>query len=880
MVYLIVLYSLNLKEVFLRDVKIKTMKKSTIIVLLLISIIGYNYVNAQMIEHKYDFNNLATTNYLDGTDDWTTVTNQNQSPNPELDDWHIDIINKWSVVALDGSKYMSYDGENTNVGRTASRLTTDSLPFDFSIGGVMEIQVNIKRGYWKTYFGFGYDSNNNGITLKGVENTLQFEPNDGGIGIHLSQGNSQYNVFVLPDGSYIPLNINNDSLKFYWYTYKMIIDFDANGGAGSLSLSYKKNGEGNFVSCSSVANQNLGLTPGSGNRNDPAMWTKLLIHGTGLSCVDDIIIRQPNTGGLLYQYLIFDPIPDHLTTDPPFQANAISNQGLNPTFSIASGPATLSGNTITLTGQPGIVKVVASQPGDTVTAPAANDTVSFNVIDPYLVVPEIEILNPVNSKEVNAPGLDPVLLTASTNIDYDDLLSIKRVYFTVDANQIEAYPTNNGYYIAYWEPPTQGAYNLSATVLSDFDVSASESLGFDVVGNTTSHTFTLLDQVDFANVGTIDSVVTFPSFSGTYNQVVATLDYACPPSGCEPWDVVANVYITGANGQELKLFSYITPYGVACQDSIDVTDYVSQLQGNVRVRINFPAKSVITIKFTYYEGTPDHKFSWVDKLWGAQYPFGSMADPQPVPIVNLNLEDSSYQTPVKEAYLREMTTGHGWGDLNTGNAAEFRESTHSFKIDGNTEFTQHLWNTCNPNPVDCQPQNGTWYYNRSGWCPGSIPTLWRFDLTPRIGSSFDLMYEFDPTYTDLCSPYNPNCVTGVTCSDCDNMYNPVLIVAGELITYFDEPPIPNWTAISIHSPKSLSIKVAPNPSTGIFRLSSSRIFNKPVLIQIFNVSGLIVDQGYWNGEDRNIDLSGFAKGLYILKVSDEKDLQTKKLIVQ
>ncbi len=858
------------------------MKKIKLFALVIISLITFSNVTAQMIEHTYNFNDLAPTLFLDGVNGWETVTNQNSHPNPDIDDWHIEYANVTEgVVALDGSLFMAYNAGNTNVGRTASRLSTDSLPFDFSIGGVMEIQWDMKRGYWKTFFGFGYDSNNNGITLEGIENTLQFEQNDGGIGIHLSRGNAEYNVFVLPDGSYIPLNINYDSLSTYWYVYKMTLDFDANNGAGSISLSYKQNGEGNWVSCSSVANLNLGLSPGTGDRNDPAMWTKLLVHGTNRSCIDNIILRQPNTGGLLYQYLIFDPVPDHLATDPSFSVNAISNQGLTPTYTVSSGPATISGDIVTLTGTPGIVTIVASQAGDTAIAAAADATVTFSVIDPYTVVPEIETLNPVDNNEVNAPNLDPILLTASTNIDHDALLSVDHVYFTIDGQNIDAHPTNNGYYIAYWTPPALGAYSITATVKSDFDVSASQSLNFDVVSNTASNTFTLIDQVHFATVGThIDSTVVFPSFSGTYSQVFATLNYECGPDGCEPWDVTATMYITGANGEEIKLFTYITPYGVACQDSIDVTDLVSQLQGKVHVRMTFPGKSVITIKFKYYEGTPDYKFSWVDKLWGDTYFFGSIGDLQPIPFVDINLQDSSYYEPVKVAFLREMSSGHAWGDLNTDNAAEFRESTHYFKIDGTTEFTQHLWTTCNPNPVDCQPQNGTWYHNRSGWCPGSIPMLWRFDLSSRIGTAFELQYELDPTYQDFCSPYNPDCITGVTCDDCDNMYNPRIMVAGELITYFDDPPIPNWSAISIPSLESLNIEVAPNPNTGIFRLSAGRTFNKPVLVQIFNISGTVVKQLYWKGEDYYVNLSSSAKGLYIVKVSDEEDLQTTKIVVQ
>lgn len=860
------------------------MKKINQIAILIIVLITFGNVSAQMIEHVYDFNDLSATFYLDGVDGWSTVSNKSSHPNPELDDWHIGYANiKEGTVALDGSLFMYYNGFNTNVGRTASRLSNDALPFDFSIGGVMEIQWDMKRGYWKTFFGFGYDKNDNGITLEGIENTLKFEENDGGIGIHLSRGNREYNVFVLPDGSYVPLNINNDSLSTYWYIYKLTLDFDANDGQGSVSLAYQQNGEGNWVGCSSVANLNLGLTPGSGDRNDPAMWTKMLIHGTNMSCIDNVFLRQPNTGGLLYQYLIFDQVNDHLSTDPSFKVNAVSNRELDPTYTVVSGPATITDSTVTLTGETGVVSIAASQAGNETIAAAEDQIVTFNVIDPYIITPEIEILNPADTREVNSPNLDPILLSASTTIDFNNLVSVDKVYFTIDGDQVDASPTNNGFYIAYWTPPAQGNYSLTATVVSDYGISSSKSVVFDVVGNTATSTFTVIDQLHFLTVKThLDSTMIFPSFSGTYSKVVAALDYDCAPEGCEEWDVTATMYITGSNGEEIKLFTYITPYGVACKDSIDITDMVSQLQGKIQVRATFPGKSVITLKFIYYEGTPEYKFSWVDKLWGNTYPFGSIGNQQPVPIAQINLSDTSYNEPVQSAHLREMSSGHAWGDLNTENAAEFKNATHNFKIDGTTEFSQNLWATCNPNPTGCQPQNGTWYHNRAGWCPGSIPINWQFDLSSKIGTSFELMYEFDPTYLDLCSPYNPDCVTGVTCDNCDNMYNPHILVDGELITYFNNPPIPNQNedAVSIEILEEYSLKVTPNPNFGIFRLSASTDFSEPVLVQVFNLSGSVVKQWYWNGESEYVDISSLPRGLYIINAYNTDYFMSKKIVVQ
>ena len=85
---------------------------------------------------------------------------------------------------------------------------------------------------------------------------------------------------------------------------------------------------------------------------------------------------------------------------------------------------------------------------------------------------------------------------------------------------------------------------------------------------------------------------------------------------------------------------------------------------------------------------------------------------------------------------------------------------------------------------------------------------------------------------------------------------------------------------SIHSPEYLNIAVFPNPSTGIFRLTSGNVFNTAVLVQIFNVTGMVVKKWYWNGKSENVDISNVAKGVYIIKVTDQKNLGVTKLIVQ
>jgi hypothetical protein len=66
----------------------------------------------------------------------------------------------------------------------------------------------------------------------------------------------------------------------------------------------------------------------------------------------------------LDQTIDFPAIPDKLTNDLPFDIMATSSSGLPVGFAVVAGPASVVGNTITLTGTPGTVTMRASQPGN------------------------------------------------------------------------------------------------------------------------------------------------------------------------------------------------------------------------------------------------------------------------------------------------------------------------------------------------------------------------------------------------------------------------------------------------------------------------------------------------------------------------------------
>ncbi len=126
---------------------------------------------------------------------------------------------------------------------------------------------------------------------------------------------------------------------------------------------------------------------GLSNATDPAQGTLVnpdeflfwdALHpttaaGTAIATlVYDDLTKKP-------QSITFSPVGDRLISDPPFRLGAKASSGLPITYHILSGPATVSGNLVTLTGLPGKVIIEATQAGDANYAPASEVTTSFRV---------------------------------------------------------------------------------------------------------------------------------------------------------------------------------------------------------------------------------------------------------------------------------------------------------------------------------------------------------------------------------------------------------------------------------------------------------------------------------------------------------------------
>ena len=84
----------------------------------------------------------------------------------------------------------------------------------------------------------------------------------------------------------------------------------------------------------------------------------------------------------LTQTIAFDAISKKLTTDAPFALTATASSDLPVDYWVVSGPATVSGNTVTLNGVTGVVSISANQNGDDTYSAADGVIQTFYVEDP------------------------------------------------------------------------------------------------------------------------------------------------------------------------------------------------------------------------------------------------------------------------------------------------------------------------------------------------------------------------------------------------------------------------------------------------------------------------------------------------------------------
>jgi hypothetical protein len=588
--------------------------------------------------------------------------------------------------------------------------------------------------------------------------------------------------------------------------------------------------------------------------------------------------------GQMNQLASFDAVPKKYTTDAPFALNATTNSGLPITFEIVSGPATVNGNIVTLTGAHGTVVVKAKQVGNATYYPW-EQTHSFQVVDLTEIQPVVATRF-TSVEDLRMPSLKPYLLHAYATIDEPQALSVTAIDYIIDGVTHPATWSNNSW--QYWWTPSQ--YGTNQVIVKA--TGSNGKVGYDTIQmnvvNTASSTIATTFLNNVIDMGTIGSQwfygsYTLPQSVGTFESIIADFAISCPnvPGGCDDWDRLGWVEVKGPSGEWIELFRYITPYGVPCSQSIDVTDYESILQGKVEFRMYIETWGTggwkLNLKLNYNAGTPTHLYSSVQELWHGDYSFGDPANLQPTQSRSVQFEDN-----VIASKIRLVSTGHGWGSNNTGNAAEFYHAKHHIHVNNVETFEQDLWQNCNPNPAGCTGQQGTWQHNRAGWCPGSMGMVFSYDLTPYLAQDIvQLGYIFQESYVDYCHPNNPNCISGTTCQDCNASYNPYYRVGAYVVKFSDAP-----FTLSIKdkiAQSEMTANLYPNPTSNHFNITLNGSWKRPV-VSVLNIAGEVVKTYFFTDEkalnNTNFNVEDFTSGVYFIKVQSEGQFTTMKMIKQ
>ena len=127
----------------------------------------------------------------------------------------------------------------------------------------------------------------------------------------------------------------------------------------------------------------------------------------------------------------------------------------------------------------------------------------------------------------------------------------------------------------------------------------------------------------------VKSRVSFPDTT-KIGRVVCTLTLENTPKGIDPWDRLAQLFLTDENGERYELLRWITPYRKAWQWKVDLTDFLPLLRGQKELELSCETYSegwLVSIDFDFYPGPIAREPYKVIKLWNGVAKIGLTDEP-------------------------------------------------------------------------------------------------------------------------------------------------------------------------------------------------------------------------------------------------------------
>jgi uncharacterized protein (TIGR03437 family) len=182
--------------------------------------------------------------------------------------------------------------------------------------------------------------------------------------------------------------------------------------AVEFPLTYNLISSGYRAPTGTVTLQSGGTEIATESVSDSSVSFQLTFNTAGTQMVDAVYSGDATTVGFTTpvlslsvakgsQTITFPALPRHSYGDPPFTVTASASSGLPVTISVVSGPGTVVGNVVTLTGT-GAVTLQASQPGNANYLPAASVEQQLQIASSLLQIDTV-----VNAASYSAGSFAP-----------------------------------------------------------------------------------------------------------------------------------------------------------------------------------------------------------------------------------------------------------------------------------------------------------------------------------------------------------------------------------------------------------------------------------------------------------------------------------------
>lgn len=234
----------------------------------------------------------------------------------------------------------------------------------------------------------------------------------------------------------------------------------------------------------------------------------------------------------------------------------------------------------------------------------------------------------------------------------------------------------------------------------------------------------------------------------TYDALELDLTMNCAGEGeygtCPAWDYLVYLYLcdeADPTDCSMEFGRWITTYHREGRWTLDATSMLPYLANGGTRKVQFYTQQLyeITLDVRLWDrGSGERPVEATHLFSGGTFDTNYNVDRAPVTVA----------IPADATRVELATTISGHGMASPGNCAEFCDTQHTFYVNGTAnersfpDAGSELGCMEATDEGTTPNQYGTWWYGRSGWCPGKEVPIERLDITDQVVLGADNVFEY------------------------------------------------------------------------------------------------------------------------------------------